>query len=187
MSLAVSHRPPKSQTQCRRSSSPIVPQQTIVPVLGSDPRYQVLYELQLVNTLGRPADLHSVEVLDASNGRSLLTLSAAEIVKGDYLHTLDRQLATSTSVAPFEGLGNHGDHNVAFRSPGDGNPDLRNGELRSDQEHLHDALCSLGLSLLLEGARAFRTLRRTWVVAGPGAVVFPTSGRTPCPRPEIRG
>jgi hypothetical protein len=176
MSLAVSHRPPKSQTQCRRSSSPIVPQQTIVPVLGSDPRYQVLYELQLVNTLGRPADLRSVEVLDASNGRSLLTLSAAEIVKGDYLHTLNRQLATSTSVAPFEGLGNHGDHNVAFRSPGDGNPDLRNGELRSDQDHLHDALCSLGLSLLLEGARAFRTLRRTWVVAGPGAVVFPTSG-----------
>ena len=87
---AVSHRPPKSQTQCRRSSSPIVPQQTIVPVLGSDRRYQVLYELQLVNTLGRPADLRSVEVLDAGNGRSLLTLSAAEIVKGDYLHTLDR-------------------------------------------------------------------------------------------------
>jgi len=142
---------------------------------------------KITNTLGRPADLRSVEVLDASNGRSLLTLSAAEIVKGDYLHTLDRQLATSTSVAPFEGLGNHGDHNVAFRSPGDGNPDLRNGELRSDQEHLHDALCSLGLSLLLEGARAFRTLRRTWVVAGPGAVVFPTSGRTPCPGPEIRG
>jgi hypothetical protein len=91
---------------------------------GSDRRYQVLYELQLVNTLGRPADLRSVEVLDAGNGRSLLTLSAAEIVKGDYLHTLDRQLATSTSFAPFEGLGNHGDHNVAFRSPGDNNPPI---------------------------------------------------------------
>lgn len=71
-----------------------MPQQTIVPVLGSDRRYQVLYELQLVNTLGRPADLRSVEVLDAGNGRSLLTLSAAEIVKGDYLHTLEHIVCT---------------------------------------------------------------------------------------------
>jgi hypothetical protein len=32
----------------------IVPQETIVPVLGSDGRYHVLYELQLLNTLGAP-------------------------------------------------------------------------------------------------------------------------------------
>lgn len=81
----------------------IVPQETIVPVLGSDGRYHVLYELQLLNTLGRPADLRSVEVLDAGNAKTLLTLSAADIIKGDYLHTLDRQLATTTSFAPFEG------------------------------------------------------------------------------------
>lgn len=81
----------------------IVPQETIVPVLGSDGRYHVLYELQLLNTLGRPADLRSVEVLDAGNSKTLLTLSAADIIKGDYLHTLDRQLATTTSFAPFEG------------------------------------------------------------------------------------
>jgi hypothetical protein len=81
----------------------IVPQETIVPVLGSDGRYHVLYELQLLNTLGRPADLRSVEVLDAGNAKTLLTLSAADIIKGDYLHTLDRQFATTTSFAPFEG------------------------------------------------------------------------------------
>jgi hypothetical protein len=44
-----------------------------------------------------------VTALDAENGKTLLTLNAAEIIKGDYLHTLDRQLATSTSFAPFEG------------------------------------------------------------------------------------
>src|SRR5512132_1413404 len=81
----------------------MVPQQAIAPVLGSDDRYHLLYELQLTNTLGGPADLRSVTVLDAENGKTLLTLNAAEIIKGDYLHTLDRQLATSTMFAPFEG------------------------------------------------------------------------------------
>jgi hypothetical protein len=81
----------------------LVPQETIVPVLGSDGRYHVLYELQMVNTLGGAADLRSVEVLDAASAKALLTLSAADIIKGDYLHTLDRQLATTTSFSPFEG------------------------------------------------------------------------------------
>jgi hypothetical protein len=55
--------------------------------LGSDNRYHPLYELQLTNTLGTPADLRSVEVLDAENGKTLLTLEAAEIINGDYLHS----------------------------------------------------------------------------------------------------
>ena len=59
----------------------MVPQQAIAPVLGSDDRYHLLYELQLTNTLGGPADLRSVTVLDAENGKTLLTLNAAEIIK----------------------------------------------------------------------------------------------------------
>ena len=81
----------------------MVTQQAIAPVLGSDDRYHLLYELQLTNALGSPADLRSVTVLEAENGKTLLTLNAAEIIKGDYLDTLDRQLATSTMFAPFEG------------------------------------------------------------------------------------
>ena len=81
----------------------MIPQQTILPVPGSDGFNHLLYELQLTNTLGNPADLRSVKVLDAENGKTLLTLNAAEIIKGNYLHTLDRQLAMSTSFAPFEG------------------------------------------------------------------------------------
>jgi hypothetical protein len=65
----------------------MVPQQAIAPVLGSDNRYHPLYELQLTNTPGTPADLRSVEVLDAENGKTLLTLEAAEIINGDYLHS----------------------------------------------------------------------------------------------------
>jgi len=79
----------------------IVPQQSIVPVLGTDDRYHVLYELQLTNTLGDAADLRSVEVLDPG-GRKLLKLGAEDIIKGDYLHTLDRQMATTTLFPAFE-------------------------------------------------------------------------------------
>jgi murein DD-endopeptidase MepM/ murein hydrolase activator NlpD len=101
----------KAETsQTAQSTSPLspivvslVPQETIVPVLGSDGRYHLLYELQMVNTLGGPADLRAVEVLDTGNGKALLTLSAADIIEGDYLHTLDRQTATTTSFASFEG------------------------------------------------------------------------------------
>jgi hypothetical protein len=81
----------------------LVSQQAIVPVLGSDGRYHVLYELEMLNTLGAPADLRSVEVLDADDGKTLLALSAADIIKGEYLHTLDRQTAETTSFAPQQG------------------------------------------------------------------------------------
>jgi len=54
----------------------LVSQQAIVPVLGSDGRYHVLYEFEMLNTLGAPADLCSVEVLDAEPGKTLLALSA---------------------------------------------------------------------------------------------------------------
>ncbi len=80
----------------------LVSQQAIAPVLGSDGRYHVLYELEMLNTLGAPADLRSVEVLDADDGKTLLALSA-DIIKGEYLHTLDRQTAETTSFAAQQG------------------------------------------------------------------------------------
>ena len=80
----------------------LVSQQAIAPVLGSDGRYHVLYEFEMLNTLGAPADLRSVEVLDADDGKTLLALSA-DIIKGEYLHTLDRQTAETTSFAPQQG------------------------------------------------------------------------------------
>lgn len=97
--------------QCHAGESPLspivvtpVPQQKIVPVRGSDNRYHVLYELQLTNTLGEEAELRRVEVLDKASGKTLLVLAAKEIVAGEYLHTLDRQTATSASFfAPFQG------------------------------------------------------------------------------------
>jgi hypothetical protein len=80
-----------------------VPQAAIVPVKGSDGRTHVLYELLLVNTLASPADLRRVEVLDAASGKSLLALDEAAIVKGEYLHGLDRKSAEATTFAPFTG------------------------------------------------------------------------------------
>jgi Peptidase family M23 len=80
-----------------------VPQQRIVPVLGSDNRYHVLYELQLTNTLGEAAELRQVDILDTASGKTLLKLDSKGIVAGEYLHTLDRQTATSVSFAPFQG------------------------------------------------------------------------------------
>jgi hypothetical protein len=80
-----------------------VPQGLIAPVKGSDGRYHVIYELLLTNTLGSPADLRGVEVLDAGSGKSLLKLAADDIRKGEYLHALDRKTADSTTFAPFSG------------------------------------------------------------------------------------
>ena len=41
-------------------------------------------------------------MLDADDGKTLLALSA-DIIKGEYLHTLDRQTAETTSFAPQQG------------------------------------------------------------------------------------
>lgn len=79
-----------------------VPQQAIVPVKGSDGRYHVLYELQLTNTLDAGADLSAVEVIDEANRETLLKLDADDIVKGAYLHRLDRQIAPDTMFGPFQ-------------------------------------------------------------------------------------
>jgi Peptidase family M23 len=79
-----------------------VPQQAIVPVKGSDGRYHVLYELQLTNTLDAAADLREVEVRDSASGQTLLKLDAGDIVKGAYLHTLDRRTASDTVFGPFQ-------------------------------------------------------------------------------------
>ena len=64
----------------------------------------MLYELQLTNTLGEAAELRQVDILDTASGKTLLKLDSKGIFAGEYLHTLDRQTATSVSIAPFQGL-----------------------------------------------------------------------------------
>jgi hypothetical protein len=79
-----------------------VPQRAIAPVRGTDGRYHVLYELQLTNTLEGPADLRSVRVIDPDSHRRLLSLDAGRIVRGAYLHTLNRTTAETTAFAGNE-------------------------------------------------------------------------------------
>jgi len=50
----------------------------------------LLYELQLTTTLRSAAELRAVEVIDASNGNTLLKLGPEDITRGEYLDTLDR-------------------------------------------------------------------------------------------------
>lgn len=73
-----------------------VPQKKIVPARGSDGRWHVMYEFQLTNTLDGDADLRSVSVLEPRKGRTLLSLNAEQLVKGEYLHTVHRTSATTT-------------------------------------------------------------------------------------------
>ena len=63
----------------------------------------MLYELQLTTTLRSAAELRAVEVIDASNGNTLLKLGPEDISGGEYLHTLDRKATETNSLGPFEG------------------------------------------------------------------------------------
>lgn len=60
----------------------------------------MLYELQLTTTLRSAAELRAVEVIDASNGNTLLKLGPEDITRGEYLDTLDRK---ATETNSFEG------------------------------------------------------------------------------------
>lgn len=82
-------------------ASPI-PQKKIVPVLGSDGRYHVMYELQLLNSVSKPARLHSVRVLDAANGRVVQTLVPKQLVETEALHNIDRSAVKNTAIGANE-------------------------------------------------------------------------------------
>ena len=69
----------------------------------SDGCYHLLYELQLTTTLRSAAELRAVEVIDASNGNTLLKLGPEDISRGEYLDTLDRKATETNSLGPFEG------------------------------------------------------------------------------------
>ena len=69
----------------------------------ADGCYHLLYELQLTTTLRSAAELRAVEVIDASNGNTLLKLGPEDISRGEYLDTLDRKATETNSLGPFEG------------------------------------------------------------------------------------
>lgn len=58
------------------------------PVLGTDGRYHVMYELELVNAKEAPATLQSVEVLDANQPSHVITSYAGDAVVGQLRTTL---------------------------------------------------------------------------------------------------
>jgi hypothetical protein len=70
------------------------------PVLGSDGRYHVVYEIILTNTKPVPASLDAVNVLDAANGSKLLGLKGKDLI--DNLRTLDVQPVKGGSLPPNE-------------------------------------------------------------------------------------
>jgi murein DD-endopeptidase MepM/ murein hydrolase activator NlpD len=104
--LLVLNPEPASAAKDQGRLTPIVvapvPQKKILPVRGSDGRWHVMYELQLTNTLAGPATLRSAAVVNADNGRALLSLTAEEMISGEYLHTLNRTSAETTEFASNE-------------------------------------------------------------------------------------
>lgn len=77
----------------------MIPQREVVAVRGSDGRFHVLYELLLTNTVGSPATVGPVRILNASNGRTVRRLSVKEMLSTGALHQLDRQ-DSETSKMP---------------------------------------------------------------------------------------
>ncbi|UGS38046.1 M23 family metallopeptidase [Capillimicrobium parvum] len=77
----------------------MIPQRQVVAVRGSDGRFHVLYELMLTNSVGAPATLGPVRILDAANGRTVRRLSVKEMLSTGALHQLDRQ-DSETSKLP---------------------------------------------------------------------------------------
>jgi hypothetical protein len=72
-----------------------------MPVQGTDGRWHVVYELELVNGKSLPATVQEVSVLDAARpARVIATFSGAEVV--DRLRTLLPQPATDAVIAPNE-------------------------------------------------------------------------------------
>jgi murein DD-endopeptidase MepM/ murein hydrolase activator NlpD len=63
------------------------------PVLASDGKYYVVYELLITNTMNSPSSLEAVTVLDADNGNEILQLNAEAMVEQEALRLLDREPA----------------------------------------------------------------------------------------------
>jgi hypothetical protein len=60
------------------------------PVLGSDGKSYVVYEVLLTNTTNSPSSLEAVTVLDADDGHEILHLDAEAMVAAEALRLLDR-------------------------------------------------------------------------------------------------
>src|SRR3954469_13091724 len=71
------------------------------PVLGSDGKFYVVYELLLTNTTNAPTSLEAVTVLDAKDGSEVLRLDAEALVKEEALRLLDREPAAD-AVLPSD-------------------------------------------------------------------------------------
>ncbi|MEZ5122026.1 MAG: M23 family metallopeptidase [Solirubrobacterales bacterium] len=69
----------------------MVPQRQVVAVRGSDGRFHVLYELMLTNSVGSPATLGPVRIVDAASRRTVRRLSVKEMIGTGALHQLDRR------------------------------------------------------------------------------------------------
>jgi hypothetical protein len=67
-------------------------------VKGTDGRYHVVYELLLTNAKAAPATLRAVEVLDASDGTTLLRREGDKLV--GLIRTLDAQPAENAALPP---------------------------------------------------------------------------------------
>jgi hypothetical protein len=70
------------------------------PVLGSDGKYVVVYEVLLTNTVNAPSSLQAVTVLDAEDGREVLRLDAEAMVAEEALRLLDREPAADAVLPP---------------------------------------------------------------------------------------
>ena len=73
------------------------------PVLGSDGKFYVVYELLLTNTTNAPTSLEAVTVLDAEDGSEVLRLDAEALVKEEALRLLDREPAADAVLPPDAG------------------------------------------------------------------------------------
>jgi len=71
------------------------------PVLGSDGKFYVVYELLLTNTTNAPTSLEAVTVLDAEDGSEVLRLDAE--AKEEALRLLDREPAADAVLPPDAG------------------------------------------------------------------------------------
>ncbi len=72
------------------------------PVLASDGRAYVSYDLVLTNTVPGPAEIEGITVVDASDGREKLTFSGQELVDNEFLRLLDREPAADMTIPENE-------------------------------------------------------------------------------------
>jgi hypothetical protein len=68
------------------------------PVLASDGKYYVVYELLLTNTVNAPSSLKAVTVLDAADGREVYRVDAQAMVEQEALRLLDREPAPDAAL-----------------------------------------------------------------------------------------